>query len=148
MKMIRSCLYRGSRPKDLTELAKHGVTLCISLQSGIHEILHDDDYENALKLEEFGIRKIDYGMSDIAAPTPEDLKQIVELIVRSLDRGHVVLIHCLHGKDRTGMVSAAWRILREGWTAERAREEMFENGFHKLPYYFWARQLNKLEPKK
>lgn len=34
------------------------------------------------------------------------------------------VIHCTHGRDRTGLVCAAWRILIEGWSVEGAWNEM------------------------
>ena len=30
------------------------------------------------------------------------------------------LIHCQHGADRTGLMSAMYRILEQGWTPEDA----------------------------
>ncbi len=33
-----------------------------------------------------------------------------------------VLVHCLHGSDRTGGVVAAYRMI-DGWTKEKALEE-------------------------
>lgn len=40
-----------------------------------------------------------------------------------------VLIHCLHGADRTGVVSALYRMVVQGWTKEAARQEMLRGGF-------------------
>lgn len=36
---------------------------------------------------------------------------------------HPVLIHCEHGRFRTGIMVAAYRILIDGWTADQALEE-------------------------
>lgn len=43
-----------------------------------------------------------------------------------------VLIHCVHGSDRTGTLVAAYRIVFEHWTKEKAIQEMLETqyGFH------------------
>lgn len=43
-----------------------------------------------------------------------------------------VLIHCVHGSDRTGTVVAAYRIVFEHWSKEKAIQEMLETqyGFH------------------
>ncbi len=40
-----------------------------------------------------------------------------------------VLVHCQHGADRTGIMCAVYRIAIQGWTKERAVEEMIEGGF-------------------
>lgn len=45
-----------------------------------------------------------------------------------------VLIHCVHGSDRTGTVVAAYRIIFENWSKEKAIQEMLERkyGFHPI----------------
>jgi protein tyrosine/serine phosphatase len=40
-----------------------------------------------------------------------------------------VLVHCLHGSDRTGAVIAAYRIVHNGWTKEEAIKELVEGGY-------------------
>jgi protein tyrosine/serine phosphatase len=35
-----------------------------------------------------------------------------------------ILIHCWHGSDRTGLVSAMYRIVFQGWTKEDAIDEL------------------------
>ncbi len=39
------------------------------------------------------------------------------------------LIHCWQGADRTGVMSAMYRIIYEGWTKEQAIDEMVNGGF-------------------
>ncbi|TDR29018.1 tyrosine-protein phosphatase [Hydromonas duriensis] len=43
-----------------------------------------------------------------------------------------VLLHCQHGADRTGLISALYRVLYQGWTKEEAIREMTLGsfGFH------------------
>ena len=47
-----------------------------------------------------------------------------------------ILIHCWHGSDRTGAISAAYRIVFEGWDKEKAIEELRkkEFGYHENWY--------------
>lgn len=40
-----------------------------------------------------------------------------------------VLVHCAGGKERAGVIVAAYRITVQGWSAERALEEMKSYGF-------------------
>ncbi len=40
-----------------------------------------------------------------------------------------VLLHCQHGADRTGIVSALYRMLYEGWSREAALDEMRNGKF-------------------
>jgi len=40
-----------------------------------------------------------------------------------------VLIHCKHGLDRTGLVSAMYRLVVQGWSKQDAVAEMTQGGF-------------------
>ncbi len=40
-----------------------------------------------------------------------------------------ILIHCMHGSDRTGLVIATYRILFENWSKEKAIDEMINGGY-------------------
>jgi len=42
---------------------------------------------------------------------------------------HPVLVHCLAGRDRTGVACAVYRMEYDRWPAERAAAEMVEYGF-------------------
>ena len=39
------------------------------------------------------------------------------------------LIHCKHGADRTGLMSAMFRIVEQGWSKEAAIREMVNGGY-------------------
>lgn len=51
------------------------------------------------------------------------LPEAMEFIGRNLDKGPV-LVHCRSGKDRTGMVLAAYLITFEGYQAKAAMDEV------------------------
>ena len=40
-----------------------------------------------------------------------------------------VLFHCMHGADRTGVISALYRMVVQGWDKDAARLEMLRGGF-------------------
>jgi len=40
-----------------------------------------------------------------------------------------VLLHCIHGSDRTGVVTAAYRMVEQGWTKEAAIDEFLNGGY-------------------
>lgn len=54
--------------------------------------------------------------------------QVRELVAQ-LQRTRACLIHCTHGRDRTGFVCAAWRILVDHWTFNDAWAEMQQYGW-------------------
>lgn len=51
-------------------------------------------------------------------------------IIRDADKP--ILVHCLHGSDRTGAVVAAYRMAFEGWSKEDAITEFLDEkyGYH------------------
>lgn len=56
-------------------------------------------------------------------------EQVVEAlrIIRA-SKGPIV-IHCWHGSDRTGLISAMYRILNQNWSKEEAIEELMKGGY-------------------
>lgn len=54
-----------------------------------------------------------------------------------------VLLHCLHGSDRTGMMTAAYRIVEQGWSKHDAIAEMTQGGFGFHP--IWQNLIRYLE---
>jgi protein tyrosine/serine phosphatase len=58
----------------------------------------------------------------------EDLVRALAEIEIARKKGPV-LLHCQHGADRTGLVSALYRMLYEGWTREAALDEMRNGKF-------------------
>lgn len=58
-----------------------------------------------------------------------DIEQYAQAIARMVEArraDQTVLVHCSAGTYRTGGVVACYRMLVEGWTPERARDEMLE----------------------
>jgi len=49
-------------------------------------------------------------------------------ILRKRENGPF-LIHCQHGADRTGVMSAMYRIVEQGWTKDDAISEMVNGGY-------------------
>lgn len=57
-------------------------------------------------------------------------RQVIQFLQIVTDKKRApVLVHCQHGADRTGIMCAIYRIAVQGWTKERALEEMIEGGF-------------------
>lgn len=40
-----------------------------------------------------------------------------------------ILVHCWHGSDRTGVVTAMYRIIYQGWTKAAAIDELVNGGY-------------------
>lgn len=107
-------LYRGGKPSydDLIELHKLGIKKIVSLdeQSGL-------DIEDICKA--LGFEHIIWGLTTGDDPKVAALKS---KIIPTLTLGGPTYIHCKHGKDRTSMAVAMFRIYT-GWSLKDALEE-------------------------
>lgn len=61
-------------------------------------------------------------------------EEVIDALKIIQQREGPILIHCLHGSDRTGAVVAMYRIVFHGLSKEEAIEEMEKGGFgfHKI----------------
>ena len=59
-------------------------------------------------------------------------QDIVDALEVIRDSEEPVLVHCLHGSDRTGAIVAAYRMVFQDWTKEAAINEFLEEkyGYH------------------
>lgn len=48
----------------------------------------------------------------------------------AMHAGGGVLVHCTHGQDRTGLAVGVYRVLYDGWSKDKAWDEMISRGFH------------------
>ncbi len=58
----------------------------------------------------------------------EDVVGALRALRSAINEGPV-LLHCQHGADRTGLISALYRILYEGWSKPAALAEMINGKF-------------------
>jgi len=107
-------LYRGGCPsaQDLVELKRMGIKKVVSL---------DGECGNAIDpvCQQLGIEHIIWDLGDGRDPKVAALKK---RIVPTLTHGGPTYVHCLHGKDRTGMTVAMYRVYT-GWPIKSALEE-------------------------
>lgn len=128
-------LFRGPRPsqEDLTN-----VKFDINLEVGWFEFFHGHERQEQDWCMALNVTYFHKPLSDFTVPSRLAVLSVIDQARYWLFKGQNVLIHCLHGEDRTGICIAAYRIKYQGWTVDRAREEMFSLGFHKFPYEPWA----------
>lgn len=72
-------------------------------------------------------------------PEDEDIVKFLRIAITPTLQP--VLVHCLHGSDRTGIMVAIYRIAYQGWAKAQAMDEMVNGGFgfhpmwHNLLHY-------------
>jgi protein tyrosine phosphatase (PTP) superfamily phosphohydrolase (DUF442 family) len=116
---ISDDLYRGEQPTaaGFAELKKMGIKTVVNLRA-----LHSDPGE-----------KVDMGL-DVehieVEPWNLDETDVVRFLRIVTDKSCTpVFVHCQHGSDRTGTMSAAYRIVVQGWSKDEAIREMTRGGF-------------------
>ena len=58
----------------------------------------------------------------------EDVVRVLKLLRAKQAQGPV-LLHCQHGADRTGLITALYRIVYQGWSKNQALDEMLHGNF-------------------
>ena len=58
----------------------------------------------------------------------EDVVRVLKLLREKQAQGPV-LLHCQHGADRTGLITALYRIVYQGWWKDQALDEMLHGDF-------------------
>ena len=115
--------YRGAQPMggDYADLAALGVKTVINLTS-------DDAQDDEQQLvEKAGMKYLQIPMTTRRVPTADELKQFLA-VVNDSESGPVY-VHCVGGKHRTGVMTAAYRMTNSGWTADQAFKEMKQYKF-------------------
>lgn len=63
-------------------------------------------------------------------------KEVAEVLwqIEQHQRDGAVLVHCYHGADRTGLISAMYRVVYQNWDLNEAKREMMQGpyGFHSI----------------
>jgi tyrosine-protein phosphatase SIW14 len=110
--------YRGAQPREngVQKLAALGIRTIINLRG-------DDEQTRAEQkaAEAAGLRYFSIPLPDLSRPPGERVERVMALI--NTAENQPVFVHCNHGKDRTGVIAAVYRITHDGWTAERAKAE-------------------------
>jgi uncharacterized protein (TIGR01244 family) len=117
---ITPTLYRSEQftQADVAELQKLGIKKVISFRA-----FHSD--EEKLAGSGIALQRIPINTWDI-----DDEEVIAALkALRHTEADGPILIHCLHGADRTGLIAALYRVLYQGWSKEQALDELQNGGY-------------------
>jgi protein tyrosine phosphatase (PTP) superfamily phosphohydrolase (DUF442 family) len=134
-------LFRGGQPdrQGLEALRALGVRTVVNLRS---------EHDERLLVEQAGLKyvyiPVDPSPFGLTTRFPESaMREAFKAIDDPV--GGPVFVHCRRGADRTGVVIAAYRILRQRWTAEAAYGEARTVGM-RWWYRGFRAQLFELAP--
>jgi protein tyrosine/serine phosphatase len=111
-------LIRGGQPDEAGLIALrrvYGVTTDVNLNDRTAE-------SEAALCRDAGLNYVALP-SNPFRPDPEKLATFLRVIAAAGGTG-AVYVHCKDGMDRTGFAVATYRIVDEGWTADRANDEL------------------------
>ncbi len=144
--VVSPAVLRGGQPDEdaLAALKKAGVKLVVNLRhhskaspppansySFFRRHSDDDEIDEEREIvQKLGLRFLNISLDGINAPSFADIDRFVELFVDS--ENLPMYVHCLHGRERTGFMLAAYRIKIEKWTVDEAYKEMLQQGFDPL----------------
>jgi len=116
---VSTNLYRSAQPTGLgmQEIKREGIKTVVSLRS-----FHSDR-------DELGGTGLAYEHIYMKTwhPEREDVVRFLKIVT---DPKRIpVLVHCQHGADRTGSMTALYRVVVQGWTKEEAIREMTNGGY-------------------
>lgn len=112
-------VYRSAQPsaRGMRELEQLGIKTVLCLRD-----FHDDvDEARGTKLRLVRIELNAWHVDE--AEAQQALRVLLD------PSGQPVLVHCQHGADRTGLVSALYRMVVQGWDTEAAVDEMVRGGY-------------------
>jgi len=122
--LIRPGLARGGEPNQggLTYLRDHGYRTVVSFLTNSAE--SSWVVNSGMRWIHIPMRS---GLFSAQPPTQDQVRQFLSVVTDSTQ--YPVFIHCHAGKDRTGAMSAIYRMEACGWTKDEALAEMDSFGF-------------------
>ena len=121
---INENYFRGAQPKDqdYKDLAKMGVKTVINLRLG-------GKSDEQQLVEAAGMNYVYIGMKDDKRPSDAQVQEFLKIVNDPANQP--VFVHCIGGRHRTGLMTAVYRIEKDGWDVAKAYDEMkkFDFGY-------------------
>ena len=116
---VNDTYFRGAQPagRDYADLAALGIKTVINLTSGEDALADERE-----AVEQNGMRYVHIPMSTRRAPTDAEIATFLSAVNASASQP--VYVHCVGGRHRTGVMTAIYRMTRDGLSGEQAFKEM------------------------
>src|SRR5215471_15664795 len=123
---INDNYYRGAQPdaQDYADLAGLGVRTVIDLT-------RDGRAEEQGLVQRAGMNFYRIPMTTSDRPSDAAVAKFLQLVNDPANQP--VYVHCQGGRHRTGMMTAVYRMTQDGWTADKAYQEMKLYKFEGFP---------------
>ena len=128
-------LYRGGQPDEggARFLKELGIRTVVCLRWSPWLVNQERRF-----IVEAGMEFVSMPLNYWTYPSEKEVREFFEILDESAH--HPVFVHCKHGADRTGLMVAFYRMVKEGWSVDEAYHEMKSLGFHriKMHHFKWA----------
>ena len=126
--------YRGSQPTagQFDELKKFGLKTIVDLRK--------DSLDGASQqARKAGLQYVNIPLTTKRPATEDQTAQFLKIV--NDPANWPVFVHCKGGRHRTGEMTAIYRITNDGWTSDKAYDEMKKYDFEDS--FFYPRSLKK-----
>ncbi len=127
-RQVDKTLYRGGKPNynQLMSLKEIGINTIIDFTTGYGKNENTPtENEMAIKL---GINHINLPFPSFENPSPEYLDRFFKTVTYARQNNEKIFIHCSHGKDRTGLFAAMYKLVYGLDTLDNCISEMLAIG--------------------
>ena len=123
---INENYFRGAQPstRDYSDLSAIGVKTVIDLTD-------DGRADEKALVERAGMKFYRIPLTTSDRPSDAAVTQFLKLV--NEPGNWPVYVHCQGGRHRTGAMTAVYRMTKDGWTADRAYQEMRQYRFEGFP---------------
>lgn len=120
---INENFFRGAQPKDqdYKDLAAMGVKTVINLRI-------DERSDEKPAVEAAGMKYVFIGMRDDKRPADDQIQEFLKIVNDPANQP--IYVHCIGGRHRTGLMTAVYRIEKDGWDYAKAFDEMKKFDFN------------------
>jgi tyrosine-protein phosphatase SIW14 len=134
---VEDGLYRGGQPSyaGVQQLKANGIRTVIDLRD-------DRNPSERMWVEEAGMAYVNVP-SNASRVDPEK----IATFLKEVDEAQrPIFVHCFHGRDRTGLEIAVYRMVEQDWPREAAVKELYAHGYHWAVFPGIARYVRTFDP--
>ncbi len=127
-KQVDNTLYRGGKPtiNQLFQLKEMGINTVVDFTTGYGSNPTEQTEKECARI--LDINYVHLPFPSFENPTPEYVKTFFETMEQARQTNQKVFIHCSHGKDRTGLFAALYKLTYGLDTLDHCIQEMLEMG--------------------
>jgi len=127
--IVDSTLWRSAQPnsESLKRMKSFGLKTIINLRSDSVTNKWEKKIADSLNLNYYN-----FPLDSRKEQDPDEINLILNIILQK--KNQPVLVHCLGGKDRTGLISALYKLQKGNKTLNEIHKEMLMYGYNEEKY--------------